>query len=101
MVPVGQEALQDRLRLFPRRPGRAGLPLWALSAAPYTNGKRNDSRDTFHIHAHTLCSDAPLFIHIRQVPNEFERGYAVVIAGDSFAVDDAGTRAQAGQRLDD
>src|SRR5262245_20050046 len=41
--------------LFPRRPARAGLPLWALSAAPYTNGKRNHSRDTFHIHAHTFA----------------------------------------------
>jgi len=35
------------------------------------------------------------------VPDEIERGNAVVIAGDSFAVDDAGARAQAGQRLDD
>ncbi len=33
--------------------------------------------------------------------DEIERGHAVVIAGDSFAVDDAGARAQAGQRLDD
>jgi hypothetical protein len=30
-----------------------------------------------------------------------ERGNAVVIAGHSLAVDDAGTRAQAGQCLDD
>jgi hypothetical protein len=29
------------------------------------------------------------------VPNEIERGNAVVIAGDSFALDDAGARAQA------
>src|SRR5215510_1429535 len=35
------------------------------------------------------------------VANEIERGNAVVIAGDSFAVDDAGARAQAGQRLND
>jgi len=35
------------------------------------------------------------------VANEIERGNAVVIAGDSFAVDDAGARAQARQRLDD
>src|SRR5262249_53103270 len=35
------------------------------------------------------------------VANEIERGNAVVIAGDSFAVDDAGARAQAGQCLDD
>src|SRR5262249_53857182 len=35
------------------------------------------------------------------VPDETERGHAVVIAGDSFAVDDAGARAQACQRLDD
>jgi len=35
------------------------------------------------------------------VPDEIERGHAVVIAGDSFAVDDAGARAQACQRLDD
>src|SRR5262245_51554630 len=33
--------------------------------------------------------------------NEIERGNAVVIAGDSFAVDDAGARAQASQHLDD
>src|SRR5262249_57339615 len=33
--------------------------------------------------------------------DEIERGDAVVIAGDSFAVDDAGARAQACQRLDD
>jgi len=35
------------------------------------------------------------------VPNEVERGNAVVIAGDGLAVDDAGARAQAGQRVDD
>src|SRR5262245_18383202 len=35
------------------------------------------------------------------VTDEIERGNAVVIAGDSFAVDDAGARAQACQRLDD
>ena len=35
------------------------------------------------------------------VPDEIERGDAVVIAGDSFAVDNAGARAQAGQCLDD
>jgi hypothetical protein len=35
------------------------------------------------------------------VANEIERGNAVIIPGDSFAVDDAGARAQAGQRLDD
>src|SRR4029453_3767171 len=34
------------------------------------------------------------------VANEIERGNAVVITGDSFAVDDAGARAQAGQCLD-
>src|SRR5262249_45237516 len=34
------------------------------------------------------------------VANEIERGNAVVIAGDSFTIDDAGARAQAGQRLD-
>jgi glucose-6-phosphate dehydrogenase assembly protein OpcA len=34
------------------------------------------------------------------VANEIERGNAVVIAGNSFAVDDAGARAQACQRLD-
>jgi hypothetical protein len=35
------------------------------------------------------------------VTDEIERGNAVVIAGNSFAVDDAGARAQACQRLDD
>src|SRR5262249_50851086 len=35
------------------------------------------------------------------VTDEIERGNAVVIAGDSFAVDDAGARAQACRRLDD
>jgi len=35
------------------------------------------------------------------VPDEIERGDAVVIASDSFAVDDAGARAQAPQRFDD
>src|SRR5262249_15877983 len=35
------------------------------------------------------------------VTDEIERGNAIVIAGDSFAVDNAGARAQAGQRLDD
>src|SRR5262249_52898732 len=35
------------------------------------------------------------------VANEVERGNAVVIASDSLAVDDAGARAQACQRLDD
>ena len=35
------------------------------------------------------------------VTDEMERGHAVVIAGNSFAIDDAGARAQAGQCLDD
>jgi hypothetical protein len=35
------------------------------------------------------------------VTDEIERGNAVVIAGDSFAIDDAGARAYPGQRLDD
>ena len=35
------------------------------------------------------------------VPDEVERGNAVVIAGDSFAIDDARARTQACQRLDD
>src|SRR5262249_54114727 len=35
------------------------------------------------------------------VANEIERGNAVVIAGDSFAIYDAGARAQMGQRIDD
>jgi hypothetical protein len=35
------------------------------------------------------------------VTNEIERGNAVVIAGDSFAIDDAGARAEASQRLND
>jgi hypothetical protein len=35
------------------------------------------------------------------VANEIKRGNAVVITSDSFAVDDAGAQAQAGQRLDD
>src|SRR5438445_10022453 len=35
------------------------------------------------------------------VTDEVERGNAVVIASDRFAIDDAGARAQAGQRLDD
>jgi hypothetical protein len=35
------------------------------------------------------------------VTHEIERGHAVVIASDRFAVDNAGARAQAGQCLDD
>jgi hypothetical protein len=35
------------------------------------------------------------------VANEIERSNAVVIAGDSFAIDDAGTRTQACQCLND
>ena len=35
------------------------------------------------------------------VANEIERGNAVVITCDSFAVDNAGARAQACQRIDD
>jgi hypothetical protein len=35
------------------------------------------------------------------VTDEIERGNAVVIASDGFAIDDAGARAQAGQRIDD
>jgi hypothetical protein len=35
------------------------------------------------------------------VTDEIERGNAVVIAGDSFAVDDAGARALPSQRLND
>jgi len=101
MVPVGQEALQDRLRPFPpaARPRRAP-PLGPVRSPLHKWKAQSQPRYFSHSCAH-LCSDAPLFIHIRQVPNEIERGYAVVIAGDCFAVDDAGTRAQAGQRLDD
>jgi hypothetical protein len=35
------------------------------------------------------------------VPDEVERGNSVVVAGDSFAINDAGAGAQAGKRLDD
>src|SRR5262249_56978541 len=35
------------------------------------------------------------------VANEIERGNAVVIAGDSFAVDDAGAQAQPEERIND
>ena len=35
------------------------------------------------------------------VPDEIERGNTVVIAGDSFTVDDAGARAQPGERIND
>ena len=35
------------------------------------------------------------------VTDEIERGNAVVIAGDSFAVDDAGAGAEPGERIDD
>src|SRR5262249_33515079 len=35
------------------------------------------------------------------VTDEIEGGHPVVIAGDSFAIDDAGARAQACQRLND
>jgi hypothetical protein len=35
------------------------------------------------------------------VTDEIERGNAVVIASHSFAIDNAGARAQARQRLDD
>ena len=35
------------------------------------------------------------------VTDEIERGNAIVIASDSFAIDDAGARAQADQRFDD
>ena len=37
---------------------------------------------------------------IASVTDKIERGNTVVIAGDSFAIDDAGARAQAAQRLD-
>ncbi|HVI15045.1 MAG TPA: hypothetical protein VM822_19500 [Pseudolabrys sp.] len=33
--------------------------------------------------------------------DEIERGNAVVIAGDSFAIDNARTRAQPGERIND
>src|SRR6516164_5627665 len=39
--------------------------------------------------------------HHAAVANEIERGNAVVIAGDSFAVDDAGARPQPGERIND
>jgi hypothetical protein len=35
------------------------------------------------------------------VSDGIERGHAVVIASNSFAIDDAGTRTQAGQTIDD
>src|SRR5947209_18372272 len=40
-------------------PGRTGLPLWALSAASYANGKRDHNGNTFHAHATPLHSGAP------------------------------------------
>ena len=47
------------LALLPRRPGRARLSLWPLSAACYANGKRNCNHDTFHMHvAHLSCPSA-------------------------------------------
>jgi hypothetical protein len=52
--------------LLTRRPGRARLSLWPLSAACYANRKCNRNRDTFHMHVHTFAqTPAPLFIHIR------------------------------------
>jgi hypothetical protein len=35
------------------------------------------------------------------VTDEIERGNPVVVAGDSFAVDNAGARAQSGERIND
>jgi hypothetical protein len=35
------------------------------------------------------------------VPDEVERGNAIVVAGDSFTIDDAGAGAQPGERLHD
>jgi hypothetical protein len=35
------------------------------------------------------------------IANDVERNHAIVIAGDRLAINDAGSRAQAGQRLDD
>jgi hypothetical protein len=45
--------------LFTRRPGRAGLPLWALPAACYANGKRDRNSNAFHVHAHTFTFRRP------------------------------------------
>jgi hypothetical protein len=46
-------------------PGRAGLPLWPLSAARYANGKCNCNHDTFHMHAAHLSR-----------PSSFRRGFS-------------------------
>src|SRR6516225_352533 len=46
-------------------------------------------------------ADEPEVVIMAAVANEIERGNAVVIAGNSLAIDDAGARAQACQRLDD
>lgn len=75
------------LALFTRRPYRPGLPLRALSAAGYGNGKRNCNRDTFHLHTHTFCiSNAPLvhfqstsdtLFHLNSYPTRISHTHAL------------------------
>jgi len=55
---------------FPRRPGRAGVPLWPLSAARYADGKCNCNHDTFHMHAAHLSRPSSF----RPRPREEGRG---------------------------
>jgi hypothetical protein len=65
MVPVGQEALQDRLRPFPpaARPRRAP-PLGPVRSLLHKWKAQSQPRYFSHACGH-LCPDAPLFIHIR------------------------------------
>jgi hypothetical protein len=46
------------------------------------------------------CVDEDTVV-VAVVANEIEQGNAVVIASDSFAIDNAGARAQAGERIND
>src|SRR5262245_56749662 len=53
-----RRACRSWFALLTYRSGCTGLPLWPLSAARYTNGKRNCNYDTFHMHTLAARYDA-------------------------------------------
>src|SRR5215475_6999275 len=79
-------------------PGLALATIDASAALRTSSGSRRRSSPFSSMRSKAYRKRA---IIMAAVANEIERGNAVVIAGDSLAVDDAGARAKACQRLHD
>src|SRR5262245_52144238 len=79
-----------------RMPGPALAKIDASVALRTSSGSRRRSSPFSSMRSKGVEEDA---LVSALVPDEIERGHAVVIAGHSFTVDNAGARAQACQRL--